>query len=310
MQTFYNFVFMCLGFFVLIKGADFFVEGACQIARRFHVSELVIGLTIVAFGTSAPEAAVSIASAVKGSTDMALGNIVGSNIMNMLFILGVTACICPVVFSPDIIKRDLLINVVAVVALTVSGLLLSKVNFIYGVAALIGIIVYVVFLFKSSKGEEQQSVVTKQRSLPLVVLFVVFGLCAIVYGADVAVKSATVIATNLGMSERLIGLTIVAFGTSLPELVTSIIAAKHKSTGIVIGNIMGSNIFNLLFVLGATATIHSIVVTPSMLREIYCLIFVCMLFFIFGKDKELSRRDGVVFLVCYLLYMLRAVFVG
>lgn len=294
---------LVLGFAMLVKGADWFVDGAAGIASKFGIPQLVVGLTIVAMGTSAPEAAVSINAALKGNAGIAVGNVVGSNILNILIILGLTGLITSVAVQ----KSTLFIEIPYM--LVVTGLLLvlsymgNSINLVEGIIFWGMFIVYLGYLFvlaKKGKSEEEKK---EQRPVWKLILLAVIGGVVVVLGSNFAVDSATAIAQIIGLSEKFIGLTIVALGTSLPELVTSVTAAKKGNADIAIGNIVGSNIFNILFVLGTSALIIPITFEASFAIDTIVSIAAGVLLWIatVGK-KKLTRPWGIVMLLCYAAY--------
>ena len=241
---------LLVGFFLLVKGADWFVEGAASIAKKLGIPQLVIGLTIVAMGTSLPEAAVSITAALDNNAGITIGNIVGSNILNILIILGITAVITNVSIQKSTFYYEIPFMLIITVILMIFGITGSKITFMEGVIFWILFLLYLGYLYiMSKKGTEQEEENVKDIPVWKCLLFMVLGGVMVVMGSDFAVSGATEIARFFGMSERFIGLTIVAFGTSLPELVTSVTAARKGNAGIAIGNIVGSNIFNILFVI-------------------------------------------------------------
>ena len=305
-------VLLILGFVMLIKGADWFVEGASGIADRFGIPQLVIGLTIVAFGTSAPEAAVSISAAMKGNADITIGNIVGSNILNILIILGLTAVICPIAVQKSTFKYEIPYVVIVSAVLFGVGYFDQTVSRVDGIILWAMMIVYMIYLLRmAKKGEASGENLEEEERKPIwkLLILVVVGLVLIVWGSDVTVDAATSIALMFGVSERIIGLTIVALGTSLPELMTSVTAAIKGKADIAIGNIVGSNIFNILFVVGTTALITpttyagSFLVDSIMMIVSAVLLWLCLL----GKEHKLHRWSGAIMLVVYagyLVYML------
>ena len=303
-------VFLVLGFIMLIKGADWFVEGAGKVAGKFGIPQIVIGLTIVAMGTSAPEAAVSITAALKGSAEITIGNVVGSNILNILLILGLTAVIIPLSVKKNTLWYEMPFVVLVSAILAFLGL---KDGYISRVDGAVFILIFIAFLgylfWLSKKGIDTEADDVPQLSesdtmLKLLALILIGG-GLIVWGSDVTVDAATEIARTFGWSERLIGLTIVAFGTSLPELITSVTAGIKGKADIAVGNIVGSNIFNILFVVGVTALITPVVYAPSFLVDsIICiataaLLFLCVLL---TKNKKLNRTGGIVMLVAFVAY--------
>lgn len=296
-------ILLVVGFAMLIKGADIFVEGAAGIAAKFGIPQLVIGLTIVAMGTSAPEAAVSITAAFKGTADITIGNVVGSNTMNILVILGVTALIVAVAVQQSTIRYEIPFVVLVSIVLLVMGAMDGVIGRMDGVILWVLFIVYIIYLFLMAKhGKEEEEEQADEPFWKLFV-FVVFGIALIVIGADVSVDAASEIARVIGLSERFIGLTIVALGTSLPELCTSVVAATKGKADLAIGNIVGSNIFNILFVVGTTALIIPVPFNPAFIVDsavaiaAAVLLWVCVL-----PKKKLTRPGGAVMLVGYVGY--------
>lgn len=296
-------VFLVVGFCMLIKGADFFVEGTSGIARKFGIPQLVIGLTVVAMGTSAPEAAVSITAACKGNADITIGNIVGSNILNILVILGVTAVITTLTVARSTIWNEIPFMTAISVLLLVLGLD-GSISLTDGMILEAAFILYLAYLFWMAKHKpEEQTVPHRQRSIWMLLFGAAIGFILIVWGSDVTVDAATAIAKFCGMSDRFIGLTIVALGTSLPELVTSVAAARRGNADIAIGNIIGSNIFNILFVVGLSALIVPIPFASAFRFDTMVAIGVGMLLFLCAfRKQKLDRRAGYVLLICYAVY--------
>ena len=296
-------ILLVVGFAMLIKGADIFVEGAAGIAAKFGIPQLVIGLTIVAMGTSAPEAAVSIAAALKGTADITIGNVVGSNIMNILVILGVTAVIVAVAVQRSTVRYEIPFVVLVSIVLLVMGAMDGKIGRMDGVILWVLFIVYFVYLFLMAKNGKSEEETYEDAPIWKLLLFVVLGMALIVIGADVSVDAASEIARVIGLSERFIGLTIVAFGTSLPELCTSVVAAKRGKADLAIGNIVGSNIFNILFVVGTTALIIPVPFNPAFVIDSLVaiaaavLLWICVL-----KNNKLTRPGGIVMLAGYAGY--------
>ena len=301
MEIMINVFLLVLGFAMLIKGAGWFVDGASGIARKLGIPQLVVGLTIVAMGTSAPEAAVSISAAMKGSADVAIGNVLGSNILNILIILGVTSVIVSVAVQKSTLWTEIPFMIVMTTMLVGMGYD-GTVSFMDSIALLAMFVVYFVYLFflaKNGPKEDDTPVITPVWKL---LLSTMIGVVIIVLGSNVTVDAATKIATALGVSERFIGLTIVALGTSLPELVTSVTAAKKGNADIAIGNVVGSNIFNILFVIGITATITPVPYTVNFITDGYIAIAASVLLLIASFKKKLTRPWGVVMLVSYAAY--------
>ena len=296
-------ILLVVGFVMLIKGADWFVDGAAGIAARFGIPQLVIGLTIVAMGTSAPEAAVSITAATSGNAGITIGNVIGSNILNVLLILGITAAITSVAVQHSTVKWEMPFMHVITIVLAVLGLTGGEIVLWEGIVLWALFLVYLGYLFKMAKNGSQEE--EEEELLPLwkQLLMLVVGIVAIVFGSDLTVDNATIIAEALGMDDRLIGLTIVAFGTSLPELVTSVTAARKGKADIAIGNIVGSNVFNILFVVGTTALITPVAFKAGFLIDsAVALIAGLILWFGVMKEHKLKRPVGIVMLVAYALY--------
>ena len=302
-------VLLLVGFVFLIKGSDFFVDGSSSIASILRIPTIIVGLTIVAFGTSAPEAAVSITSSLTGSNALAVSNVIGSNLFNMLMVIGVAALLSNLLMEKSALKKDLpfLVGITALLSIfIVTGWCVSSIE---GIVLLIILIAYLYFIIKDArKGENANEVVKPKYSLPMSIILILVGLVGIVLGGDLVVNSASAIALALGMSETLVGLTIVAIGTSLPELVTSITALKKGENQLVIGNVIGSNIFNILFVLGASSAISAIPLDPSLLVDVIFMMAVTILCFIFGKTQEkYDKKEGIILIGLFVVYMAFAI---
>lgn len=310
-------LYLIVGFVLLVKGADFFVEGASTIAKRMHIPTIVIGLTIVAFGTSAPELAVSLSAAIKGSNDIAIGNVVGSNIFNLLVVIGVSAMISPLTVKRSMIKKDYPLSIFAAVLLGVlcldSVLFHEKETTLGRMDGVILLVCFVFFMYitvreglrgrKDAKKEHEDEVENMSFPIGKSIVLLVVGLAGIVFGGDLSVEGAKEIARAFGLSEALIGLTIVAIGTSLPELVTSIVAAKKGESDIALGNVVGSNLFNIFFILGCSATILPMHVSGTYIYDIGLLIIVSVLAFIpIAKSKKVGRVMGGVMTLAYVAY--------
>lgn len=301
---FFNIALIIVGFVLLIKGADFFVDGAVAVAEKVGVPQIVVGLTIVAFGTSAPEAAVSIKSALSGSAGIAIGNVLGSNIMNVCVILGLTACVVKLNIDADAIKIDIPFLIVVSILLPILGFAFGKFHWITGCIFWFLLISYIVFLIrKALKSEVESDEEAKDLTAIMIILYLIGGMIAIVAGSSFAVDGAKAIASSFGVSDRVIGLTIIAFGTSLPELMTSLTAARKGNADIAVGNIVGSNLFNILFILGTTSLIHSIPFGAEYLVDALVGILAVVLLWLFTcKDRVLKRREGIVYLLIYAAY--------
>lgn len=305
MNLLIQFILLVIGFVLLMKGADWFVEGASRIADKFGISQLVIGLTIVAMGTSLPEAAVSIASALKGSAGITIGNVVGSNILNILVILGMTSVIRRIAVQKSTIRYEIPFTIVVTLLLAVMGLADNKVSRPEGGILWAFMILYMLYLLKMAKsGENQEKTrADKKGGLPKMILMVAAGAAMIVFGSDVTVDAATELAIIFGMDDRVIGLTIVAFGTSLPELVTSVTAALKGKADIAVGNIVGSNIFNILFVVGTSALITPVEYKADFLVDsIAAIAAAALLLVCVVRKKSLGRLGGTVMLAGYAAY--------
>lgn len=304
MEILLQVLLLVVGFVMLMKGADWFVEGASQIADRLGIPQLVIGLTIVAMGTSLPEAAVSISAATQGSAEITIGNVVGSNIMNVLVILGLTAVVCVIPVQKSTVRYEIPFMILITAVLAGLGLADNQVSRPEGLILWAFMILYLFYLLRMAKnGTGGEEVEGKKRPIWLLILMVLVGAAMIVFGSDITVDAATAIAKIFGMSERFIGLTIVAFGTSLPELVTSVTAALKGKTDIAVGNIVGSNIFNILFVVGTTALITPVVYSADFVVDSVVAIsaVVLLLVCVFRKQK-LSRLGGAIMLAGYAAY--------
>lgn len=298
-------VFLALGFFLLVKGADWFVDGASGLARKLGIPQLVIGLTIVAMGTSLPEAAVSISAALRGNAGITIGNIVGSNILNILIILGVTALIATLKVADSTVRYEIPFMIVVTFVLLWLGYTGGQVTWLEGVILWVLFLLYLRYLYMMAKKGKEEEREAEQLSTAKIIGLILAGVVMIVAGSNFAVEGASNLAKALGISQRFIGLTIVAFGTSLPELVTSVSAARKHNADIAIGNIVGSNIFNILFIVGTTALITPVtfasgfVVDTLIAAAVGILLFVCV-----TRTKELRKKAGIVMLLAYILYFL------
>lgn len=328
MNVFVSVVLMALGFLLLMKGADFFVDGASALARRVGIPQLVIGLTIVAMGTSAPEAAVSISAALKGNGDITIGNIVGSNILNILIILGITSLFATLQVARSTIRYELpfLIGItLLLLVLGYSGYEVSRLEGVVLLACFLGYMVYLVRMAKEGNSTEQaksaggmertermesnrepEPAKKKEATLSkvwVILLLLAAGITMIILGSNLVVNGAAAIATAIGISDRFISLTIVAFGTSLPELVTSVSAARKGNADIAIGNIVGSNIFNILFIIGISALITPVTFQAGFVIDtiVACAVAVLLLLGVI-KSGELRKSLGILMLACYVGY--------
>lgn len=294
---------LLFGFVLLIKGSEFFVDGAAGIAVRFGIPQMVIGLTIVAMGTSAPEAAVSITAAIGGNADITVGNIVGSNILNVLLILGIASVIAPIAVEKASIRYDIPYMIFCSLLLLFQGYD-GQIGTLDGVLLWIAFLIYLFYLYMEARKRRDAEDTIPCGSIRKLILFCVGGIVAILLGSRLAVYGATEMARLFGISERVIGLTIVALGTSLPELFTSVTAARKGNAEIAIGNVVGSNIFNILFIIGTTAFIRKVSYEHHFLEDTIVMIatgailFLCVL-----KKHKLTRAGGILMLFCYFLYL-------
>ncbi len=298
------YVLLLVGFLLLVKGADFFVEGASSVARLLRIPSVVIGLTIVAMGTSAPEAAVSITAGLAGNADISLSNIIGSNLFNVLVVLGVCAVIGKSVPTDrEVMGRDFLWNMAGTAVLlliTLGGTVFQW----QGLLLLAALVVYLVIVIRAALANRTEEPDEKPLSPLMSIIYIVGGLAAIVIGGDMVVDNASLIAEAWGMSQTLIGLTIVAMGTSLPELVTSVVAARKGENGLALGNVIGSNIFNILFIMGIASSLVPISVAAESVLDMVVLMIVSVVTFFFCKSRdEISRKEGVIMLCAYAAYM-------
>ena len=318
-----SYILLVIGFVLLIKGADIFVSGASNISKRLGIPSVIVGLTIVSLGTSAPELAVSAISAIKGNNEIAVGNVLGSNLFNTLVVLGVTTIIMTLTIKKSEVKRDYTINILATTVLlflTFTTILGGRDNYISrldGIILLIGCISYITYLVLSVKrGKVSSENIQEELAVESVseisifksIIKLVIGVAGIVIGGQVVVDSATNIATSLGMSEKLVGLTIVAIGTSLPELVTSVVAALQGEKDIALGNILGSNIFNILLIIGLSSAISPIAVSSNLIFDFIFLVVVTLIIgiMIFANKKEeknFGKKEGIILVAFYVFYM-------
>lgn len=312
MDIFLSILLLVAGFVLLIKGADIFVDGAASVAQNFKVSKMLIGLTIIAFGTSAPELAVSLQALASGSTDMVLGNVIGSCILNILLILGVAAVIRPIKIKSATIRKELpiclLISVLLAVLFLDTALGSGATNEITRTDAIALLLFFSVFLYylvaMARRKREENSEEKPKFKLGKSFVFVAVGLAGIIVGSNLVVEGATSVATIMGVSERIIALTVVALGTSLPELVTTIVSARKGETDLLLGNIIGSNIFNICLVLGIPVAIFG-TVTPGSFQmiDIAMLVISTVILFLFATtQKKITRREGVFMLAAFVVY--------
>ena len=297
-----EYLLLIIGFVLLIKGADFFVEGSSSLARFLNIPSVIIGLTIVAMGTSAPEASVSINAALAGNNDIAVSNIIGSNIFNGLVVVGICAFISGFKTNKDILKRDMPVNILitAILCVMIADGRLSRLE---GILLLSGMIFYIVNMIFSAL--KTRSSCPDEKSMPLYksLIFIAGGLVAVIFGGNLVVNNASQIAVSFGVSQNFIGLTIVAIGTSLPELVTSIVATRKGDSGLALGNAIGSNIFNILFILGMSATISPLHILSESVIDCAILLVSGILLFVFAYTrKSMNRTEGAICVLSYIGY--------
>ncbi len=300
------------GITLVLYGADALVKGATALARKFNISELVIGLTIVALGTSLPELVISVGSAIKGSSGIALGNVIGSNIFNSMLILGVTAMITPIKFSAKMLSRELPFNLLAsIVLILVSGSMLigggenEEISRYSGLILLCFLAVFIRYTFSISNDSEESNEDIKSVSNWKIVFYIIIGLASLIFGGKLFVGGATEVARLLGLSEAIIGITIVSAGSSLPELAVSINAARKGNAGIALGNVLGSNILNIFFILGCSATITPISLDGFSFVDYYVLIATSLMVYIvsrFGGKNVINRWEGAILTLGYIAY--------
>jgi len=302
-----DYLLLVVGFVLLLKGADFFVEGSSSIAKRLRVPSLIIGLTIVAMGTSLPECAVSISAAIAGNTGVAVGNAVGSNIFNLMVVCGVCALFCPLTVSRGTLTGEFPFSVIVAAVLMVLGWLGMTLGHIDGFILLVLFAGFLLWMIRSAQKARNESEAEDEyeiRPIWQCIAYIVGGAAAIAAGGQIVVNAASAIATSFGMSQNLIGLTIVAFGTSLPELATSVVAARKHEVDMALGNVIGSNIFNILFVLGVAAAIHPMVFQMENIIDIIVLVVMSIIVLCFAWTKQkLVRWEGFTMLVMYAAYV-------
>ena len=295
-------MWLAVGFVLLVKGADWFVDGSASLASKLGIPQLVIGLTVVAMGTSAPEAAVSISSALAGNAGITIGNVVGSNILNVLVILGLSSVIVSIAVAKQCIYIDTPVMIGISVLLLILGLD-GVITLVDGIILLVVFVSYLSYLFIFSRKNKNDEEEIKIMSVPKSLIFAVLGLAMIVFGSDRTVEGATGVAKAIGISDRIIGLTVVALGTSLPELFTSVMAARKGNADIAIGNIVGSNVFNILFVVGISSVIINVPFEERFIVDMSVAIAASLLLFLFcAKGKKLKRLHGVIMLLGYAAY--------
>ncbi len=297
---------LVVGFVLLIKGADFFVEGSSSVAKMLKVPSIIIGLTIVAMGTSLPECAVSITASMTGNNALAVSNAVGSNIFNLMVVCGVSALFTPLLVDKNTLKKEFPFSIICAVLLLVSGAIGMSLGHFDGVILLVVFAGFMVWMVRSALNARANASDDEYETLPVwkCLVFIIGGIAAIKIGGDFVVDGATTVATSFGLSENLIGLTIVACGTSLPELATSVVAAKKNELDMALGNVIGSNIFNFLFVLGVASAISPIAFITENIIDIVILVAMSLLVWVFGWTKQkIDKKEGIIMLLIYVVYL-------
>lgn len=298
------YVVLIAGMLLLVKGADYFVDGSASVAKILKVPSLIIGLTIVALGTSLPEASVSITASIAGNNELALSNIIGSNIFNTLVVVGCSAMIAPFIMDRDIIKRDLIINLIVSVSLClfIFDGILGRMD---GILLLIGLVTFMMLLIRSVMRYDVEEEIGESFSISKSIILIVIGVVAIILGGNFVVNGASDIARQWGMSETLIGLTIVSIGTSLPELVTSVVAARKGESSLSLGNAIGSNILNVLFILGISGTLTPIAAVSENIIDVAVLIGIAVFILILSRfNDKMTRTKAAIFIGLYAIYMI------
>lgn len=298
------YVVLIAGMLLLVKGADYFVDRSASVAKILKVPSLIIGLTIVALGTSLPEASVSITASIAGNNELALSNIIGSNIFNTLVVVGCSAMIAPFIMDRDIIKRDLIINLIVSVSLClfIFDGILGRMD---GVLLLIGLVTFMMLLIRSVMRYDVEEEIGESFSISKSIILIVIGVVAIILGGNFVVNGASDIARQWGMSETLIGLTIVSIGTSLPELVTSVVAARKGESSLSLGNAIGSNILNVLFILGISGTLTPIAAVSENIIDVAVLIGIAVFILILSRfNDKMTRTKAAIFIGLYAIYMI------
>ena len=310
---------LLVGFVLLIKGADFFVEGSSAVAKKLRIPSIIVGLTIVAMGTSLPELAVSVTASLAGNNEIAVSNVVGSNLFNLLVVCGVCTLFAPLTISKSTLKSDFPLSIVCAVLLLVMGVIGMQVGRVDGIILSVIFVTYIAILVRQALKARANSAANKEeekesgKDIPvwLCIIYIIGGIVAIKFGGDFVVDGASTIAQKLGMSQTLVGLTVVAVGTSLPELVTSIVAGRKGEVDMALGNVIGSNIFNILFILGVAGSISPMSFIQDNIIDLAVLIAVSLLTYVFAWSKQrLDKKEGIIMILIYAAYMVYACFRG
>lgn len=321
---FLNILLLVIGLILLVKGADFFVDGSSKLAKALKIPPLIIGLTLVSIGTSAPEASVSINSSLNGMNDMSISNVIGSNIFNAFLIIGISSLICPLVIGTDVKKYDLPILLLLNIILLIFCFVITPytLDIFESISFLILLVSYILFLIARTTrlNKKKAKKMTKEllpanntitnkpkKELPfwVSIILAILGLAGVIFGGDLVVNNVSSIAKSLGMSESLVGLTIVSVGTSLPELVTSVVASIKKENDIALGNVIGSNIFNIVFILGLSSTISTLTVSSTILVDLVIMLLSALIIFIISRfSKNIKKWQGAMFVAMYVAYLI------
>lgn len=306
---------LLVGFVLLIKGADFFVEGSSAVAKKLRIPSIIVGLTIVAMGTSLPELAVSVTAALAGNNEIAVSNVVGSNLFNLLVVCGTCTLFAPLAINKSTLKSDFPLSIVCAALLLVVGMIGMQVGRVDGVILLVIFVTYIAILVRqalkaranSTSEDEDENKESKDIPVWLCIIYIIGGIAAIKFGGDFVVDGASTIAQKLGMSQTLVGLTVVAVGTSLPELVTSIVAGRKNEVDMALGNVIGSNIFNILLILGTAGTISPMSFIQDNIIDLVVLIVASLLVYVFAWSKQkIEKKEGIIMLAIYIVYMVYA----
>lgn len=305
-EVLWSVVLLVVGFVLLIKGADFFVEGSSAVAKMLKVPSIIIGLTIVAMGTSLPECAVSVTASLSGNNALAVSNAVGSNIFNLMVVCGFSALFTPLLVDKSTLKKEFPFSVICAAALLGLGAVGMVLGHLDGIILLIMFVGFMIWMVRSALKARAAASDEEYETLPVwkCIVFILGGIVAIKFGGDFVVEGASSVAKMFGLSENLIGLTIVACGTSLPELVTSVVAARKNELDMALGNVIGSNVFNFLFVLGIAASISPIAFITENIIDIALLIAMSLLVWVFGWTKQkIEKKEGIIMLLIYVVYL-------
>ena len=297
------YLLLVVGFVLLIKGADFFVDGASSVAKLLKIPSVIVGLTVVALGTSLPELSVSLSASLSGNNDICLSNVIGSNMFNLLVVVGVSAVICPMMTEQIIVKRDIWWSFGAA-AVLLAMMIDGTISRIEGILLVAAIVAYIMVLIRYAQKNRLEGEEIKSLGALKTIIYLILGPAAIIWGGNLVVDNATLIAKAIGMSDTFIGLTIVALGTSLPELVTSIVAARKGDSGLALGNVVGSNIFNILLIVGTSAAITGGVASSVilMIDTALLLISTLIMFFICKSHNKIGRLEGAICVAMYIAY--------